>query len=369
MPAVAAKAAFPLGIAEASPRASVALGASCGHDRVVKSHHYAQHAGALKQALKDSLPVEALKSLHERSAARHFAVVARQLVLLGLSTAILVHGGPPWLWVPAAILQGFTVFNFTVLLHDVVHHAVFERRAEAAERVLGWLYALPSGLSATQFTRWHLDHHQELGSSTDDPKRFHLSPKRNARWYKALYMTPALFFIYFRAARRESATYPADMQARIRRERLAAIAFHLTILGAFLALGFSLGDPWMGVRVHAIPVFLVFPVAFTLNRIGQHYWVDPARPEMWSTLVKSNPFWNFFFLNSNFHLEHHYFPGVPLYRLDELHVLLRPFYLERGMRAHGYGELLWNWFVLNKPPHARWEEFNSISRHDSAASS
>ena len=103
-------------------------------------------------------------------------------------------------------------------------------------------------------------------------------------------------------------------------------------------------------------MFLVFPVAFTLNRIGQHYWVDPARPEMWSTLVKSNPFWNFVFLNSNFHLEHHYFPGVPLYRLDELHEILQPFYRERGMKAHGYGDLLWGWFVLNKPPHARWED-------------
>ena len=29
----------------------------------------------------------------------------------------------------------------------------------------------PSGISASQFTRWHLDHHAELGSDEDDPKR------------------------------------------------------------------------------------------------------------------------------------------------------------------------------------------------------
>ena len=322
----------------------------------MKSHYYTQHAGPLKNALKDAVPHDALKALHEKQPARHFAVVARQLVLLAIGTAVLVHGGPWWQWVPAALLQGFTIFNFTVLLHEVVHHSVFERRSGSSERVLGWLYALPSGISASQFTRWHLDHHQELGSATDDPKRFHLSPKRNARWYKALYMTPALFFIYFRAAARENATYPKELQGRIRGERLAAIGFHLAILGGLVALGVAIGDPWLGVRVHAIPVFLVFPIAFTLNRIGQHYWVDPSRPEQWSTLVRSSPFWNFLFLNSNFHLEHHYFPGVPLYRLDELHELLQPFYRDHGMKAHGYGELLWHWFVLNKPPHSRWEE-------------
>jgi beta-carotene hydroxylase len=321
----------------------------------VKSHHYSRHAGELKLALKDAVPHGVLKALHERRALRHFLVLGRQLLLLAAATAAL-GWGPWWLWPPALLLQGFTIFNFTVLLHEVVHHAVFDRRRPLAERVLGLCYALPSGISATQFTRWHLDHHQELGSPTDDPKRFHLSPKRNARWYKALYMTPALFFIYFRAAARETATYPADVRRVIRRERLAAVALHLSILGGLLAW-----DPAAALRIHAIPVFLVFPVAFTLNRIGQHYWVDPSRPEQWSTLVKSHPFWNLLFLNSNFHLEHHYFPGVPLYRLHVLHRELQPFYSQRDMRAHGYGELLWHWFVLNKPPHANWDEPAAIA--------
>jgi fatty acid desaturase len=315
-----------------------------------KGHHYSRHAGELKAALKQALPAEELRELHVRSAPRHFAVLARQLALLGACTWLLVRGGPWWLWVPVALVQGLTIFNFTVLLHEVVHHLVFDRPRPRAERFLAWLYAVPSGISSTQFTRWHLDHHQELGSATDDPKRFHLSPKRNARWLKALYMTPALFFIYFRAAAREARTYPEDLRRRIRLERRVTILAHLTVLGAL-----AWWDPAAALRVHAIPVFLVFPVAFTLNRIGQHYWVEPRDPAQWSTLVRSSPFWNLAFLSSNFHLEHHYFPGVPLYRLRALHRLLQPFYSSRGMKARGYGELLWNWFVLNKPPHAAWD--------------
>ena len=146
------------------------------------------------------------------------------------ATWALIRFDNPLIWIPLALVQGFTVFNFTVLLHEVVHHTIFERRRPGFERCLGFLYAIPSGISASQFTRWHLDHHAELGSDEDDPKRRHLSPKVNARWYKLLYCTPALFPIYFRAARRESSTYPAPLQRAIARERKLSMLFHLSAL-------------------------------------------------------------------------------------------------------------------------------------------
>jgi len=227
---------------------------------------------------------------------------------------------------------------------------VFPHRRPRAERFLSLLYAIPGGLSPSQFTRWHLDHHAELGSAEADPKRHFLSPKINRRWLKLLYWTPALFPLYFRAARRATASYPSKLQAAIRSERYIAIAFHLAVLAAlagFVGSGAAL-------RVHLIPVFVVFPIAFALNRLGQHYDVVPDDPAQWATLLRSNPFWNFVYLNSNFHLEHHYFPGVPLYRLPELQRELRPFYERRGMRWRSYSELLYAWFARNCAPHTDW---------------
>jgi fatty acid desaturase len=242
------------------------------------------------------------------------------------------------------------VFNFTVLLHEVVHHTVFERRHPAFERALGWIYAVPSGISASQFTRWHLDHHAELGSSEDDPKRHHLSPKINARWYKLLYCSPALFPIYFRAARRESATYPLELQKQIALERRVAIAAHLTAL----ALIWTFAGAAAALRADVIPVFFIFPIAFMLNRLGQHYDIDPSDPTKWSTLVRGHWFWDFAFLNSNYHLEHHYFAGVPFYRLPELQRALLPFYARHQMRWQTYGGLLRGWLVDNRAPHTDW---------------
>ena len=104
----------------------------------------------------------------------------------------------------------------------------------------------------------------------------------------------------------------------------------------------------------SIPVFFVFPIAFMLNRLGQHYDIDPADPAKWSTLVRGHWFWDFAFLNSNYHLEHHYFAGVPFYRLPALQRALVPFYERHGMRWQTYSGLLHGWLIENRAPHTDW---------------
>ncbi|HEX3701687.1 MAG TPA: fatty acid desaturase [Vicinamibacterales bacterium] len=316
----------------------------------MQTHYYSQHATALRSELSSALTRDQMLAFHRKNGGRHLLIAARQFLILGLATWGLIAVSNPWVWVPLAFVQGFTVFNFTVLLHEVVHHTVFGRRRPSLERALGWMYAVPSGISASQFTRWHLDHHAELGSSEHDPKRHHLSPKVNARWFKLLYCSPALFAIYFRAARKESATYPPALQARIARERRVSIAAHLAVLAALWAIFGGAA----AVRAYIVPVFFVFPIAFMLNRLGQHYDIDPSQPAKWGTLMRGHWFWNLAFLNSNFHLEHHYFAGVPFYRLPALQRALAPFYERHGMRWQNYSGLLYGWLVENRAPHTDW---------------
>jgi fatty acid desaturase len=306
----------------------------------------------LRAALARAVPREDLKALHATSGWRHALVALRQGAVLAAAVwAILAHGDRPWVWIPASVVIGFVIFSLSVLLHEVVHRAVFARRASPLNAVLGYLYGVPCGLAPSQFSRWHLDHHEWLGTEDNDPKRRFLTPKIVRRWFKALYMTPALFPIYFRAAARAGRGYEPGLRRRARLERLATTAFHL---GAIAALGF--GASWgLAAKLHLVPVFLVFPVAFTLNRLGQHYDVRPGDPAAWGTLMKQSPWlWDRVFLWSNYHLEHHYFPRVPFYRLPALRRALEPFLRERGIRARGYGGLLWDWFVRNRVPHTDW---------------
>jgi fatty acid desaturase len=311
--------------------------------------YYYERAGALNRELKRAIPRETLKDLHEKQAWRHLLIAARQCALfIGLPILMYFYRDVPWVWIPAAVLQGFVIFGFTVLLHEVVHKVVFKKERKRTMRLLSLLYSTFSGLAASQFHKWHMDHHFELGCSEKDPKRAHLSPKRNARWYKALYMTPALFPIYFRAAAKAQADYPEDVRKRIKAERLVSIGFHLAVLGFFTWI-----DPWFALIAHVIPVFFVFPVAFTINRLGQHYIIDTDDIAKWSTLMRPNPVWNFLFLYSSYHLEHHYFPAVPFYKLKPLQKALDAFYEERGVKTYTYRQLLKAWFWDNHVPHTR----------------
>lgn len=313
--------------------------------------YYLDHSRELRRELGTELPTEELRRLHQREPWKH-ALVFAGLVLalaLGITGAVMLDSW--FFWVPAAFVAGFAIFNFTVMLHEVVHHAVLRSPDSRAHRILELLYAIPSGISASQFTRWHLDHHANLGSDVEDPKRHHLSPKINARWLKLLYFTPALFFIYFRAARRETATYEPELQKKIAGERRITVLFHLSILASlWFFAGFDIAF-----RAYIVPVFLVFPIAFALNRLGQHYDIDPADTAKWATFLRSSRFWNVVYLCSNLHLEHHYFPSVPLYNLPRLQRLLLPFYEKRGIKARTYGGLFWGYIVLNRRPHSNWE--------------
>jgi len=313
-------------------------------------HHWAVASRELRTRLIREIPHEVLKELHRKRPVRHFAIAVRQFLLLAAATLLSWRFPQPWIWIPSALAAGWTVFNFTVLLHEVVHRAVFDGPHPRAERILGVLYAVPSGISALQFTRWHLTHHAELGDEVADPKRHYLSPKINRPWYKLLYFTPALFPIYFRAARKETTSYPATLQRRITRERWGTILLHLAVLGALLWAG-GLG---LAARVYLVPYFLVFPIAFALNRLGQHYAIVPEDPAKWGTVIKPSRWWDFWYLFSAYHLEHHYFTAVPFYNLRRLHFALRPFFDAIGWRPTTYGRLFRAWVLENKAPHTDW---------------
>ncbi|HVT44124.1 MAG TPA: fatty acid desaturase [Thermoanaerobaculia bacterium] len=316
------------------------------------SRYYADHTVSLRSELGRFVPVEELRLLHRKRPMLHLFIALCLFAALAGSTAAIVLLDRWFLWLPFALVSGFAIFNCTILLHEVVHRAALGEVSDRWNRILGIVYAVPSGISAMQFTRWHLDHHAALGSDDEDPKRHHLSPKINARWLKLLYFTPALFPIYFRAAKQEGQTYPAELKRAIARERTATIILHLALLG-FIVWFFGWMIAW---KAYLVPYFFIFPVAFALNRLGQHYDVDPTDPAKWSTLMRGSWFWDFVYLFSNYHLEHHYFPSVPFYNLPRLQKLLLPFYRERGIVMHGYGELIWHYLVLNRQPHTNWHE-------------
>jgi len=91
----------------------------------VKEHYYSQHAGALRAELGAAISREEMRELHRKQPLRHFVVAIRQFAVLAIATWALIRFDNPLVWIPIALIQCFTVVNFTILLHEVVHHTNF----------------------------------------------------------------------------------------------------------------------------------------------------------------------------------------------------------------------------------------------------
>src|SRR5262249_51760426 len=143
---------------------------------------------------------------------------------------------------------------------------------------------------------------------------------------------------------------PPTLGRRIARERTATLLPHVAAMAALWWVG------GFGVlaRVSLAPYFLFFPIAFALTRLGQHYAIDPADPAKWGTVMKPSRWWDFWYLSSAYHLEHHYFTGVPFYNLRRLHFALRPFFDSIGWKPVSYARLFRAWIFENQAPHTNW---------------
>src|SRR5438128_7948625 len=118
--------------------------------------YYADHAQQLKRDLAAELSAEDLRALHQKRPWLHVLIAFLNFAAIAASAFAIVHFDQWYLWLPFAFIAGFAVFDFTVLLHEVVHRAVLSANSARVYRFLGLLYAMPSGVSTSLSVRWHL---------------------------------------------------------------------------------------------------------------------------------------------------------------------------------------------------------------------
>ena len=103
--------------------------------------YYDDHARQLKRDLAAEIPTEKLRRLHQKRPLLHALLALANVAALVLAGVAIVHFDRWYLWLPFAVVAGFAVFDFTVLLHEVVHRAVLAQSDDRAYRLLGLLYA------------------------------------------------------------------------------------------------------------------------------------------------------------------------------------------------------------------------------------
>jgi fatty acid desaturase len=211
------------------------------------------------------------------------------------------------------------------LTHQFLHGTGFRNRA--ANRMFGFLCALPMFVSHSHYRALHLAHHRNLGT----PANFEFFNYGDVKGKPLLVVlarsfSPARYVGVGRNLLRAltgkpapGATTPAERRA-IQIEYLAMLA---TLVAAIVFTIATRSD--LAIRLWVIPVLLVSePVHFWVE-LPEHFGCDlTTRNVLHNTRTIRGSWLSFWFTNgNNFHVEHHLYPRVAIDQLPHVHPTLR----------------------------------------------
>src|SRR5437899_12875458 len=104
--------------------------------------YYADHAQQLKRDLASELSAEDLRRLHQKRPLLHALLAFGNFAVLGLAAAAIIKFDRCYLWLPFAFIAGFAIFDFTVMMHYVVHRAVLANFNKRTYHILVLIYAM-----------------------------------------------------------------------------------------------------------------------------------------------------------------------------------------------------------------------------------
>jgi fatty acid desaturase len=265
---------------------------------------------------------------------------AAALLEFGLIAAAVWIGETWWnpvVYVLAVIVVGSRINGLGALMHDAAHYRGYANRE--LNDFVGELLALPTSSSMAGYRNTHFAHHRELNSDNDPDWQRNLglveyefpAPPRRMLMYIAQYLSglktaTAVFGFHKNKETR-------DIPAAVARARLC---FFAGLLLASIAFGF-----WKLLLLYwIVPLLTVFLAIRYIRSVAEHYAVEHENVLNESRTVLA-PFWQLWLIapwGLNYHLEHHLFPGVPCFRLGELHRLLmmRDPYPKIAHITHGY---------------------------------
>jgi len=265
---------------------------------------------------------------------------AAALLEYGLIAAAVIISQTWWnplLYVLAVIVIGSRINALGGLMHDAAHHRAYANRS--LNDFVGELLALPTSASMAGYRNTHFAHHRELNSANDPDwqrnvglKEFEFpAPRTSVLMYFVQYLTGLKIGAALGGFHKNKDT--RDIPAAVARARLV---FFLGLVAASIALGF-----WKILLLYwIVPLLTVFLAIRYLRNVAEHYAVEHENVLNESRTVLG-PFWELWLIapwGLNYHLEHHLFPGVPCFRLGELHRLLmtRDPYPKIAHITHGY---------------------------------
>jgi fatty acid desaturase len=283
------------------------------------------------------LSKDEIRDLSRIDSVKFTAAALLEYGLIAASVVISETWWNPLIYVVAVIVIGSRINGLGGLMHDAAHYRAYASRS--LNDFVGELLALPTSASMAGYRNTHFAHHRELNSAADPDWQRNVGLKEFE--FPARRTSVLLHFFQYLTGLKIGAALGGFHKNKETRDIPAAIArarlvFFLGLIAASIALGF-----WKILLLYwIVPLLTVFLAIRYLRNVAEHYAVEHEHVLNESRTVLA-PVWELWLIapwGLNYHLEHHLFPGVPCFRLGELHRMLmtREPYPQIAHITHGY---------------------------------
>jgi fatty acid desaturase len=297
------------------------------------------HPHNTSRTIPERLPPATIKELSVLRPSKALIATAQEWIVIAVAISLSSYYWHPALYVAAVLVIGARQHALLVLGHDASHYRYLSTRWR--NDLYGNLFLMwPTFGSVEGFRKFHSTHHQYTNLAKDGNRR--LWHTHNARgdfepeWVFPKTRLRLTLMVLRRAAFLTGVSWvirgligptfipqPRWMVA-------ARLAFYASAAGALTYFGAWLGFVW-----YWLVPFCTWQIAAQYIRlICEHSAVAADEEEYRVTRTTLPTRLEAAFVlprNISFHIEHHWYPSVPFYRLPELHKLLMA---RKGFRAH-----------------------------------
>jgi fatty acid desaturase len=269
--------------------------------------------------------------------------VAGEWALIAATIYLCQRFWHPMLYVFAVVFIASRQHALLVLMHEGVHYRLLRNR-----RLNDWttevLLAWPHLVSARKYRKNHFAHHRHLNTAQD--------PELKRRAGDPVWIFPQAVPTLARTLFRDAVGLNAMALIKL----AASVATADEVPKWFLATRYAFYAVALGTIVYAgavegfvlywiVPMFTWLVLIMRIRSIAEHHAIDEPQSAYPRTRTTHANLLERILLapkNVNYHIEHHFFPSVPFYRLPELHALLmsKPGYREGAHMTHTYWGVL-----------------------------
>ena len=298
-----------------------------------------KHPHNTARTIPERLPPARIKALSQLHPAKAILATAGEWAAIAAVIAVCTYVWNPVLYVLAVVFIGARQHALMALGHDASHYRILPRRWQ--NDLFGNIFMMwPTFASVEGFRKFHGTHHQYTNLPDDGNRHIwythdaagELAPdwqfpktRLGLAWVllrRAAFLT-GVFWIVRGLVGSTLIPSPGWMRA-------ARFGFYASIAGALTYFG-----GWYAFLLYWIVPFCTWHIAAQYIRlICEHSAVESDEEEYSITRTTIPTLLERIFIlprNIGYHLEHHWYPSVPFYRLPELHRAL----MERqGFRQH-----------------------------------